>query len=424
MKFSSILPAFLALSGLASLASAGNTCNPPASFCDAGCYTLGNKVTGAVAPPNYGLRLDGLFGAPNDHYTFDFEAPNTGVTMCYDGAGTVTVQGTAFGGHDIGGAWDMNDVSFIDIHFTWVNAACVNGDLLVQESNGGYAYGTVTWLATGEVFYLTGKANNAGDILLFDGANGQEARSWVMWGNGHVGDFSMVVQPNSDCPPPADCDGDLVPDMLEADCDANGIPDDCEPGEDCDQNGIPDRCDILLPINDLDGNGVLDACEPGIWVFCTGDGQAGGTSVDCPCGNNVAPGAPEGCINSTGNGAALSTLGSPSVAAADLVLTVSGASGSQPGFFFAGSEMQAGGSGTPFLNGLRCIGGQVTPIRKIPSMVQGATSFPFPGSPPLVQLLGVNPGDTTYFQYWYRDPQGPCGTSANTTNGLRVTWGL
>ncbi|HIK62256.1 MAG TPA: hypothetical protein EYF98_16390 [Planctomycetes bacterium] len=162
---------------------------------------------------------------------------------------------------------------------------------------------------------------------------------------------------------------------------------------------------------------------PGIDIFCTANGSAG-TTVDCPCGNNVVPGALEGCINSSGAGAALSTTGTPSIAAGDLVLNVTGLPGSPPGVFFAGDLETAGGQGTPFWNGLRCVSGNMLRLAKISETPAGLATLPGPNFPPLHQLVGASAGDTTLFQFWYRDPGGPCGFSANMTNGVRVVWGL
>jgi hypothetical protein len=343
--------------------------------------------------------------------------------MCYDGNGLISIEGIAYGGLDIGGEWDSQMQGFLEISFTFENASCEDGSLLVLESHGGHGFGSVTWVNTGEIFFLTGKANSVGEVFLVDGAQGQEARGWVEWDQGLVGDFSMVIEANSNCPPVADCDGDMIPDSEEADCDANGIPDDCEPEADCDENGIPDVCDLADGGLDADGNGVLDICEPGIEIYCTGDGDAGGTSVECPCGNNVLPGAQEGCLNSTGFGASLTATGTPSILAGDLELHVSGGPEGVPGFYFSGSAAENGGMGSPFLSGLRCVGGELVRMGKTPEMTNGESSYPFPGSPSIAQLLGVTAGQTTYFQYWYRDPSGPCGASANTTNGLRVIWG-
>jgi hypothetical protein len=34
----------------------------------------------------------------------------------------------------------------------------------------------------------------------------------------------------------------------------------------------------------------------------------------------------------------------------------------------------------------------------------------------------VNPGDTKCYQYWYRDPGGPCGSNFNLSNAMTITW--
>jgi|GEM_PF-2979161 len=195
------------------------------------------------------------------------------------------------------------------------------------------------------------------------------------------------------------------------------------PFADCDENGVSDADEIAAGAPDHDGNGVPDVCEPDIETFCFGDGQASG-SIECPCGNNVVPGATEGCANGTGAGASLTATGSPSIAAADLTLNVTGLPGTPPGVFFAGDGTAANGAGAPFYNGLRCISGPFVRLVKIPMPVNGATSMPVQGQPPVHVQVGANPGDTDYFQFWYRDGGGPCGGSANMSNGLRVTWGL
>lgn len=398
-------------------------CPAPVDFCDAGCYDLGNKVTGVVAPPNYGLRLDGMFGNASDHWTFDFEAPETGVQMCNDGLGTITIEGIAYGGLDVGGAWDPVEQGFLEIHFTYLNASCVNGDLLVLESNGGLAFGTVEWVNTGEVIYLSGKANAAGEIFLFDGHAGDPARGWVMYGDNRVGDFAMTVFPTSDCPPDPDCDGDGIPDSQESDCNQNQVPDDCEELPDCDGNGISDLCEILAGAHDVNQNGIPDVCEPGVEIFCVPDPQTGFT-VPCPCGNDVLPGAIGGCLNSTGEGAKLVASGSPSIAAADLLLTVENLPAEQPGIFISGVLPEANGMGAPFRAGVLCITGPIVRLQKVPSSPGGQSMLPANGFDPIWMQVNALPGETHYFQFWFRDGDGPCGGRANLTNALRVTFGI
>ncbi len=99
----------------------------------------------------------------------------------------------------------------------------------------------------------------------------------------------------------ADCDGNGVPDECESDCNVNGradacdiaagasqdctcngIPDECEP--DCNSNGFADSCDIAAGRSqDCSGNGIPDECEPD----CNHNGVAdscdirSGQSADC-----------------------------------------------------------------------------------------------------------------------------------------------
>src|SRR6056297_4288655 len=65
-------------------------------------YDLSNHPDSAMAPPPYGLRLDGLLtGDSNDEYTFDFENASSAMSMIWDkGADTLTISGTAYGGED------------------------------------------------------------------------------------------------------------------------------------------------------------------------------------------------------------------------------------------------------------------------------------------------------------------------------------
>jgi hypothetical protein len=90
-----------------------------------------------------------------------------------------------------------------------------------------------------------------------------------------------------------------------------------------------------------------------------------------------------------------------------------------------GGQVQA-----PFGDGLRCVGaGGLGIFRFHPIQNSGATgtitlgpafaarsqAFPFNGR--------IDPGETWYFQGWYRDPMGPCGTAFNLSNGVAATFG-
>lgn len=189
--------------------------------------------------------------------------------------------------------------------------------------------------------------------------------------------------------------------------------------KDCNGNGIADDVDIQNGAHDANHDGVPDECQPYTKEFCEGDGSANG-GPDCPCGNNSSGGAGAGCINGTGVGATLTPSGAPSIANDTLVLTASITNGA--GYFFVGDAQIAGGGGTPFGNGLRCVGGNVQRIRKIPGG-QGSGTLP-PVGTTIHQIVGASAGDTDFFQVWYRDPHGACGNAFNTTNGVIVVWGI
>ena len=40
----------------------------------------------------------------------------------------------------------------------------------------------------------------------------------------------------------------------------------------------------------------------------------------------------------------------------------------------------------------------------------------------LVTAGSIQPGETAYYQFWYRDPLGTCGTGANFTSALQISF--
>jgi hypothetical protein len=185
---------------------------------------------------------------------------------------------------------------------------------------------------------------------------------------------------------------------------------------DCNGNGIPDTDDIANQTsNDHDLDGIPDECQPGWRRFCEGDGSQNG-GIDCPCNNNGGTG--EGCDWGNGFGGVLDAAGVPSVSNDTLSLTASQVP-LTPGFFMVGDLTTHGQDGSPFFNGIRCL---ANPSR-IQKVFNGGT-IPLAGNPSLSQFLSAAPGDTMFFQYWFRNGGGPCLATVNSTNAVEVTWGL
>lgn len=157
-------------------------------------------------------------------------------------------------------------------------------------------------------------------------------------------------------------------------------------------------------------------CPPGL-AYCFGDGS----QTQCPCGNSQ-PGSGEGCPNSTGSGAILAAAGSTSYAANDLVLDLVQMPGGITGMVIAGSTSM---SSNLFFGGLLCVGGNNERGPIFISTGNGRASVT-----DLVNQMGadgggtlIQPGNTVYFQIWYRDPlSSPCDKRANFSNGLEVLY--
>jgi len=145
---------------------------------------------------------------------------------------------------------------------------------------------------------------------------------------------------------------------------------------------------------------------------CFGDGS----SVPCPCSNDTPTSFFEGCKNSTGRGARLVGAGSTSVGTDNLVLSVTEAAPSMPGIFVQGDFM----GGVPLKDGVFCLGNPTTRLSVVFTDANGECSSDFS----VVTEGGVLPGQTRYYQYWYRDSGGgsPCGTGSNFSSGLRVDY--
>ena len=162
-------------------------------------------------------------------------------------------------------------------------------------------------------------------------------------------------------------------------------------------------------IDDLSVVDIVPIYSP----FCFGDGSA----TPCPCGNTGAAGA--GCVNSTGAGATLFATGSASVGNGDLVLRGTHLRSNQFGTYLQGTNGLNGGNGLVFGAGLRCVGGSLIRLQQVQSDNGGHSNTSID-----VALEGnVSPGDTRFYQLWYRDPvNSPCSSNFNLTNGIAISW--
>lgn len=145
-------------------------------------------------------------------------------------------------------------------------------------------------------------------------------------------------------------------------------------------------------------------------AFCTGD------SPLCPCINQGI--ASTGCANSLGVGASLEGTGTDGIANDDLVLEAAQLPFGGPGLLYYGTSTVNGGLGAVFGDGLRCVGGALVRLGVQFADAIGNAEW----GPGYAAQEGWAPGDTRYFQVWYRDVSGPCGSGWNLTNGLQITF--
>lgn len=148
--------------------------------------------------------------------------------------------------------------------------------------------------------------------------------------------------------------------------------------------------------------------------YCSGDDLLG----LCPCGNDAVHNGNFhwGCLNSSQGATSLYPLGQAIVGADTLKLHVFGSTPSAFGLLFGGTQAVAP---TPIGDGLRCVGGSLERLELI--LVDG-TGNTVTSSPISLAGSGVSSGDWRYYQWWYRDVNGPCGGGFNTSNAVSLRW--
>ena len=154
--------------------------------------------------------------------------------------------------------------------------------------------------------------------------------------------------------------------------------------------------------------------------YCFGDP---GSGTPCPCNNDNDGSVPgSGCGNGAfASGAQLTGSGVARITGDTLILATTGLEPSNSGLYF-----QANNDLTPGIvwgDGLQCAGGQ---LKRLGVRFSDANGYSDTSGYPTsisVRAGNISPGDTKYYQCWYRNPlNSPCGSDFNASNGYAIAW--
>lgn len=152
--------------------------------------------------------------------------------------------------------------------------------------------------------------------------------------------------------------------------------------------------------------------------FCAGDTA---TAI-CPCGNDephADTGTLRGCQNSGVLGSSLHGYGSAQLnAGSPSPWLRAHVPGQTFGVFFRGTSAIPP---APFGDGVRCVGGSLKRLQVVQSAPNGSLWYA-ETTVDLRVVDSIQPGDWRYYQYWFRDPAGPCGSGFNASSALRMRW--
>ena len=160
----------------------------------------------------------------------------------------------------------------------------------------------------------------------------------------------------------------------------------------------------------------LDAAAPPGTPFCFGDGSG----TPCPCSFGE-PGA--GCGNSVTVGATLTATGQASFADDTFGIVVTGVPPLKIGLCLKGSNQLGGGGGIVVGDGLLCSNGDLRSQVLYAGASGAVVMDSWRGMPFGTYPGAANAGASTYYQWWYRDPQSTCSDSRfNFSNSWRASW--
>lgn len=195
----------------------------------------------------------------------------------------------------------------------------------------------------------------------------------------------------------------------------------------CDANSVS-TCSFQVNFNSMPSSGVYTAM-----IYDGGIDNTGNVGVTLSCLTGVCPpnvnltppvpGASTFCMtnaNTTTSVATIAAFGSNAIADNDIFLRVSGAPANKFAIFFAGLTPNPTPANLPFSEGALCL---LPPLTRLPlqfTCSAGTITRQLDLTSPALAPL-VAPGQSTYFQAWFRDPTASGSTfDTNTSDGLEV----
>lgn len=229
-------------------------------------------------------------------------------------------------------------------------------------------------------------ATNSGAPAPCNSPSGGSSDVWWKWVAPYTGTFRFAI---------CDADYDVVL-ALRGNC--SGAVFACSDRDGCGTTQL-NKVEVTM---DFDaGFGVLIQIDG--WNGAEGSGTL---VISSPLGDSYCTST----TNSTGQAGRIRALGSPVLAESALVLVAENVP-NQPGLFFYGTD----DGNAPFNNGgTLCISGNI---------VRGPVTFATNNTaarPVNLPAAGIVAAGSYYFQYWFRDAQGP--DFSNTTNGVKVVF--